>query len=71
VGAVAFSRLYLDRHWLSDLGGGFSIGLAYLLLAIWLIEVVLVRAPSAQTDATGEPIGDPIGDPTPRDSERV
>ena len=71
VGAVAFSRLYLDRHWLSDLGGGFSIGLAYLLLAIWLIEVVLVRAPSTQTDATGEPIGDPIGDPTPRDPERV
>jgi undecaprenyl-diphosphatase len=71
VGAVAFSRLYLDRHWLSDLGGGFSMGLAYLLLAIWLIEVVLVRAPSAHTDATGEPIGDPIGDPTPRDPERV
>jgi undecaprenyl-diphosphatase len=46
--AVAFSRLYLDRHWLSDLGGGLSVGLAYLLLAIWLIEVVFVRvAPTA------------------------
>jgi undecaprenyl-diphosphatase len=56
VAAVAFSRLYLDRHWLSDVGGGFSIGLAYLLLAIWLIEVVLVRAPSAQADATEEPV---------------
>jgi len=50
VGVVAFSRLYLDRHWLSDLGGGFSIGLAYLLLAIWLIEVVLVRPPREKAE---------------------
>ena len=49
--AVAFSRLYLDRHWLSDLGGGLSIGLAYLLLAIWLVEVVLVRAPAETVEA--------------------
>jgi membrane-associated phospholipid phosphatase len=46
VAIVAFSRLYLDRHWLSDLAGGLTIGLAYLLLAIWVIEVVTVdRAP--------------------------
>ena len=38
---VAFSRLYLDQHWLSDLAGGLTIGAAYLLLAIWLVEVVL------------------------------
>ena len=50
VAAVAFSRLYLDKHWLSDLGGGFSVGLAYLLLAIWLIEVVFVRGPAAPAD---------------------
>ena len=49
VAVVAFSRLYLDRHWLSDVGGGLSIGLAYLLLAIWLIEVVFVRAPAMET----------------------
>jgi undecaprenyl-diphosphatase len=42
VASVAFSRLYLDRHWLSDLAGGLTIGLAYLLLAIWVIEVVTV-----------------------------
>jgi undecaprenyl-diphosphatase len=42
VGAVAFSRLYLDRHWLSDLAGGLLAGLAYLLLAIWVVEVVIV-----------------------------
>ena len=42
VAVVAFSRLYLDRHWLSDLAGGLTIGLAYLLLAIWVIEVATV-----------------------------
>ena len=42
VAIVAFSRLYLDRHWLSDLAGGLTIGLAYLLLAIWVVEVVTV-----------------------------
>jgi undecaprenyl-diphosphatase len=41
---VAFSRLYLDKHWLSDLAGGLSIGMTYLLLAIWVVEVVLIRS---------------------------
>jgi membrane-associated phospholipid phosphatase len=40
---VAFSRLYLDRHWLSDVIGGFSVGVAYLLVAIWIVEVVWTR----------------------------
>jgi len=39
---VAFSRLYLDRHWVSDLAGGLTLGLGFLLLAIWVIEVVTV-----------------------------
>lgn len=39
--AVGFTRLYLDKHWLSDLGGGLAMGLAYLLLAIWLVDVCL------------------------------
>ena len=39
------------RHWLSDLGGGFSVGLAYLLLAIWVIEVVFVHAPASPREA--------------------
>ncbi len=33
---VAYSRMYLDAHWLSDILGGLSIGLAYLLIVIWL-----------------------------------
>lgn len=37
---VAFSRIYLDMHWLSDVGGGFAIGGAYLLIAIWTGQVV-------------------------------
>jgi undecaprenyl-diphosphatase len=36
--AVAFSRLYLDAHWASDVAGGFSLGLAYLLPTIVLVE---------------------------------
>lgn len=63
VAAVAFSRLYLDKHWLSDLGGGLSIGLAYLLLAIWVIEVVFVRVPAARPDRTEEPVLVPPSDP--------
>jgi undecaprenyl-diphosphatase len=49
VAAVAFSRLYLDKHWLSDLAGGLMAGTAYLLLAIWVVEVVIVdrRGPTA------------------------
>ena len=35
---VAYSRLYLDAHWLSDVLGGLSVGLAYVLAAIWLIR---------------------------------
>jgi membrane-associated phospholipid phosphatase len=56
--AVAISRLYLDRHWLSDLGGGLTIGLAYLLLAIWVVEVLTVDRtiiPARRTDSAEEP----------------
>jgi undecaprenyl-diphosphatase len=39
VSLVAYSRLYLDRHWLSDLAGGLTIGLVYLLLSILVVEI--------------------------------
>jgi membrane-associated phospholipid phosphatase len=40
---VAYSRLYLDEHWLSDLAGGFTVGLAYLLLVILVVETSRAR----------------------------
>jgi undecaprenyl-diphosphatase len=49
VGTVAFSRMYLDAHWLSDVLGGFSIGLAYLLGALWLARC-WTPAPNAAVD---------------------
>jgi membrane-associated phospholipid phosphatase len=45
--AVGFSRLYLDMHWISDVGGGFAVGLAYLPLAIWVVEVIPARSSAA------------------------
>jgi undecaprenyl-diphosphatase len=65
---VAYSRLYLDRHWLSDLAGGLTAGMAYLLLTIWVVEVLLVP-PKEETveEAAGSPArqeprrGDPQG----------
>jgi undecaprenyl-diphosphatase len=50
VGTVGYSRMYLDAHWLSDVMGGLTAGVAYLLAAIWLIHAaprfghVLLRA---------------------------
>jgi undecaprenyl-diphosphatase len=40
--AVALSRLYLDVHWISDVAGGLTLGLAYLLLTIFLVERLAV-----------------------------
>ena len=38
VAVVGYSRMYLDMHFLSDLLGGFTAGLAYLLAVIWAIR---------------------------------
>jgi undecaprenyl-diphosphatase len=45
--AVGFSRLYLDMHWISDVGGGFAVGLAYLPLAVWAVELIPARSTAA------------------------
>jgi membrane-associated phospholipid phosphatase len=58
VGVVAFTRLYLDRHWLSDLAGGLTVGMAYLLLAIWVVEVLTVgRADEGVDDGPPDTAG--------------
>jgi undecaprenyl-diphosphatase len=44
LGLVAVSRIYLDVHWLSDVLGGFTLGTAYLLAAIWTAQKVSTRA---------------------------
>ena len=38
VGTVAYSRMYLETPFLSDILGGFTAGLAYLSFAIWGIR---------------------------------
>ena len=43
---VGFSRLYLEAHWVSDLAGGLTLGLAYLLATIWLVEGITRRRSS-------------------------
>jgi membrane-associated phospholipid phosphatase len=40
VSIVALSRMYLDAHWFSDVLGGLSMGLTYLLIVIWLMREV-------------------------------
>jgi membrane-associated phospholipid phosphatase len=37
VATVAYSRMYLEAHFLSDVLGGMTLGLAYLALALWVI----------------------------------
>jgi undecaprenyl-diphosphatase len=72
--AVAFSRLYLDAHWASDVAGGFTLGLAYLLPAIVLVERIgegrggdRRRDSEAQVeladDERGGPDVDPVAEP--------
>ena len=53
VGLVAVSRVYLDMHWLSDVIGGFTLGTAYLLIAIWLSQRLVPRpaAPAVEIEA--------------------
>src|SRR5262249_20847070 len=41
--AVAFSRVYLEMHWLSDVAGGFTLGVAYALATICLVEALAER----------------------------
>ena len=57
VGTVAYSRMYLDAHFLSDILGGFTAGFAYLCTALWAIQsaprlgrALTMTAPANGTD---------------------
>jgi undecaprenyl-diphosphatase len=41
--AVAFSRLYLEAHWVSDVAGGLTLGIAFLLPSICFVETIARR----------------------------
>ncbi len=56
VAAVAFSRLYLGVHYLSDILAGMLLGFSWLLVGISLVELRKTRKP--QDESGGTPIGD-------------
>jgi undecaprenyl-diphosphatase len=67
---VAFSRMYLDMHWLSDVVGGLLLGVSYLLFAVWLVEGARRRRRAKPSEAVAvappavaepEPIGRLVG----------
>lgn len=58
---VAWSRLYLEAHWISDVAGGFMLGLVCLLLSIWLVDTVIPGG-ARSARAAGSPGPPPAAD---------
>lgn len=50
IAAVAFSRVYLGVHWLTDVLGALMLGALYLLVVEWLLEWHHRRQPCAPLD---------------------
>ena len=82
VGTVAYSRMYLEAHFLSDILGGFTAGLAYLCVSIWAISSApplehvlswwpLARGADALVPATAGLSVDPLDAPAPSGVDRV
>jgi membrane-associated phospholipid phosphatase len=58
--------MYLDAHWLSDVVGGLTAGLAYLLAAVWLVHAAprfgrVLRTMSRRSVANGLLVPAPAG----------
>ena len=56
MGLVAVSRIYLDMHWLSDVIGGFTLGTAYLLIALGASQLIFASRPPAGVANAAEAI---------------
>jgi membrane-associated phospholipid phosphatase len=49
---IGFSRIYLNVHWLSDVIGGFALGLFWLMLMILLFKMKNAEKPASEQAKT-------------------
>ena len=53
------SRIDPDMHWLSDVIGGFTLGSAYLLIALWASQLIFTARPAAAVAKPAKAIDPP------------
>jgi undecaprenyl-diphosphatase len=56
IGLVAFSRVYLGVHWMSDVVGALVLGTLYLLAVEWLLDWHHRRRPCPGLEAGFEAV---------------